>query len=65
MHSVVGRRVESIDGTAHGTVESVLDNPAHDLLVLDSGALVPVVFITDDTDPERLIIDPPDGLFDQ
>lgn len=69
VHTVVGRSVVSV-GTAggpdvvHGTVASVLDNPAHDLLVLDSGALVPVVFIVDDTDPTRLVIDPPEGLFD-
>ena len=38
-------------------------NPAHDLLELDSGALVPVVFITAAA-PGRLTIDPPEGLFD-
>lgn len=68
VHTVVGRRVVSLDGagaaTEHGVVAAVIDNPAHDLLVLDSGALVPVVFIVDDTDPDRLVIDPPEGLFD-
>lgn len=65
VHSVIGREVFDIDGLAHGRVESVLDNPAHDLLVLEGGAMVPVVFVVDDTDSTRLIIDPPAGLFDQ
>lgn len=62
VHSVVGRIVETGDGAAHGRVVAVLDNPAHDILVLDDDTLVPVVFIIDDTDPGRLIIDPPAGL---
>ena len=39
-------------------------NPAADLLVLDTGALVPVVFITDARATARVTIDPPEGLFD-
>ena len=38
-------------------------NPAHDLLVLDSGALVPMVFVVEQRDGV-VVIDPPDGLFD-
>ena len=38
-------------------------NPAHDILELESGALVPVVFVVSAT-PGRLVIDPPEGLFD-
>ena len=41
----------------------VESNPAADLLVLDSGALVPVVFITAH-EQGRVTIDPPEGLFD-
>ena len=41
----------------------MIDNPAADLLELDSGALVPVVFVTEQS-PERIVIDPPDGLFE-
>ena len=53
------------DGTEVGRVASVQDNPAHELLVLDSGALVPVVFVTDASGlPERVVIDPPEGLLD-
>lgn len=65
VHELVGATVVLADGTAVGTVESVQDNPAHDLLVLDGGALVPVVFVTDASGlPAQVVIDPPDGLLD-
>ena len=64
VHGVIGRAVFGVDGTSFGLVEAVLENPAHDLLVLEGGALVPVVFITDDSDPARLVIDPPEGLLE-
>ena len=63
VHELVGSSVVLVDGTQVGTVQEVEANPAADLLVLDSGALVPVVFITDRADG-TLTIDPPDGLFD-
>ena len=63
VHELVGATVALPDGTAVGVVEAVQDNPAHDLLVLDTGDLVPVVFVVDGSDlPERVVIDPPDGL---
>ena len=46
-----------------GTVVAVEANPAHDLLVLDGGALVPMVFVVEQRDGV-VVIDPPDGLFD-
>jgi len=63
VHELVGATVVVPDGTAMGVVTEVESNPASDLLVLDSGALVPVVFVTDH-EPGRVTIDPPDGLFD-
>jgi 16S rRNA processing protein RimM len=63
VHQVVGASVELVDGTAVGTVESVQPNPAADLLVLDGGALVPVVFVVHQ-EPSRIVIDPPEGLLD-
>jgi 16S rRNA processing protein RimM len=63
VHELVGSTVVVPDGTAVGTVTEVESNPASDLLVLDSGALVPVVFVTDHA-PGRVTIDPPDGLLD-
>lgn len=63
VHELIGSVVVEADGTERGTVESVQANPASDLLVLDSGALVPLVFVTGRS-PGRVTIDPPEGLFD-
>jgi 16S rRNA processing protein RimM len=63
VHEVIGRRVVDVDGQLCGTVEAVQANPASDLLVLDSGALVPVRFVIEERD-DALVIDVPDGLFD-
>ena len=46
-----------------GRCTAVVANPAHDLLELDSGALVPIVFVVSN-EPGRVVIDPPEGLFD-
>jgi 16S rRNA processing protein RimM len=63
VHELVGAAVALPDGTEVGTVEAVQDNPAHELLVLDSGDLVPVVFVSDASGlPGRVVIDPPEGL---
>lgn len=63
VHELVGATVALTDGTAVGVVEAVQDNPAHDLLVLDTGDLVPVVFVVDGSElPDRVVIDPPEGL---
>ena len=45
VHDLIGTAVVEVDGTQRGTVVAVVANPAHDLLELDSGALVPVVFV--------------------
>lgn len=63
VHELVGAAVSLVDGTAVGVVTEVESNPASDLLVLDSGALVPIVFVVDQ-EPGRVTIDPPEGLFD-
>jgi 16S rRNA processing protein RimM len=63
VHEVVGAEVVDRDGTPVGHVVAVEANPAHDLLVLDGGALVPMVFVVDHRDG-RIVIDPPDGLLD-
>ena len=63
VHELIGLPVVEVDGTARGTCVAVIDNPAADLLELESGALVPVVFVTEQT-ADRIVIDPPDGLFD-
>jgi 16S rRNA processing protein RimM len=63
VHDLIGARVVSADGTEHGRCVAVVANPAHDLLELESGALVPVVFVTAVEDG-LVTIEPPEGLFD-
>lgn len=63
VHELVGRGVLLTDGTQVGVITEVEANPASDLLVLDSGALVPVVFVIGN-EGGQVTIDPPDGLFD-
>ncbi|MEI7547400.1 MAG: ribosome maturation factor RimM, partial [Actinomycetota bacterium] len=45
VHELVGAQVVGVDGTEHGRCVSVLANPAHDILELENGGLVPVVFV--------------------
>ena len=63
VHELIGSRVVERDGTERGSVASVQANPAHDLLVLDSGALVPVVFVVS-CENGVTTVDVPSGLFD-
>jgi 16S rRNA processing protein RimM len=64
VHDLVGAEVVDTDGARVGSVEAVEANPASDLLVLDSGALVPMRFVVSGPDDGRITIDPPDGLLD-
>lgn len=63
VHELVGAAVIDAAGVERGTVTAVQENPAADLLVLDSGALVPVVFVVDRR-PGQVIVDVPEGLFE-
>ena len=63
VHELLGSLVVEAGGTERGRSVGVLANPAHDLLELDSGALVPITFVVSCTDGVTTI-DPPDGLFD-
>jgi len=60
---LIGCEVVGSDGQSYGRCVAVVANPAHDLLELESGALVPIVFI-DATAPGLVTISPPEGLFD-
>ena len=60
-HELVGAEVVDVDGGAHGRVVALEANPAHDLLVLDDGALVPIVFVVAH-ERGRVVVDPPAGL---
>jgi 16S rRNA processing protein RimM len=63
VHELVGAEVVDRAGAALGTVTAVEANPAHDLLVLDSGPLIPVVFVVEQRDG-RVVVDLPDGLLE-
>jgi 16S rRNA processing protein RimM len=63
VHELVGARVVEMNGTDRGTVTAVEANPASDLLVLDSGALVPLRFVVA-REPGRVVVDVPEGLFE-
>lgn len=63
VHDLIGGRVVDADGVDRGECVAVLDNPAHDILELDTGHLVPVTFIVGVAD-RVITVDAPDGLFD-
>jgi 16S rRNA processing protein RimM len=63
VHELIGSDVFDRAGTPLGRVTAVEANPAHDLLVLDRGALIPVVFVVEHGDG-RVVVDVPEGLLD-
>jgi 16S rRNA processing protein RimM len=56
--------VYDAQGVRRGVVVGVEANPASDLLVLDSGALVPLTFVTSVDANLRIDVDVPEGLFE-
>ncbi len=67
VHDLIGATVAEVNGIERGRCVAVVANPASDLLELDSGALVPVTFVTAihvSGGGQVVTIDPPDGLFD-
>jgi 16S rRNA processing protein RimM len=63
VHELIGSRVVDQTGEDRGTVVAVEANPASDLLVLDSGSLVPLRFVVMEG-PGCLTVDVPAGLFE-
>lgn len=63
VHDMIGSNVVGIDGTDYGSCIAVIDNPAHAILELESGGLVPIPFVVDYRDGVTTI-DPPPGLLD-
>ena len=59
-----GAQVYDEKGVLRGVVTDVEANPASDLLVLDSGALVPLTFVTNVVANARIDVDVPEGLFE-
>ena len=63
VHEIVGCAVVDRDGKELGVVAAVQANPAHELLELDTGVLVPMPFVVDHG-PGRIVVDLPEGLLD-
>ena len=63
VHELIGAEVRDRAGVVLGRVVSVEANPAHDLLVLDRGPLIPMVFVVEQ-DPEVVVVELPEGLLD-
>ena len=63
VHDLLGSVVVDQDGGERGTVSEVHEGVAADLLLLDTGHLVPVTFVVGH-EPGRILVDVPEGLFD-
>ena len=63
VHELVGSELIDPAGRVLGRVAAVEANPASDLLVLESGHLVPIVFVVEAA-AGRVVVDPPAGLLD-
>jgi 16S rRNA processing protein RimM len=59
-----GAQVFDTSSILRGVVVDVESNPASDILVLDSGALVPLTFVTSVEANVRIDVDVPEGLFE-
>ena len=65
VHELVGATVRDAVGTELGRIASVEANPASDLIVLESGGLIPVRFVTQhDPAAQTVDVDIPEGLLD-
>lgn len=68
--TLLGFKVTTDGGTPLGTVSDVLENPAHDLLVVREGdreVLIPLVrgiVLEVIPDAQRIVVRPPEGLLD-
>ena len=64
VHELLGAEVvDASDGRRLGTVAAVVENPASDLLEMDSGGLIPLHFVVEHR-PGRVTVDVPPGLLD-
>ena len=59
-----GAEVFDQSGVRRGVVVDVEANPASDILALDTGALVPLTFVTNVDANVRIDVDVPEGLFE-
>ena len=65
VHELVGADVFDVTGTRLGSVRAVEANPASDLLVLETGGLIPLrVVVRSDAAAGTLVVDIPEGLLE-
>ncbi len=64
IHELIDAMVIDQDGAERGRVAQVLENPASDILELDTGHLVPVQFVLSCEPGVEIRVEVPDGLFD-
>ena len=65
VHELIGMLVRDLDGTELGRVAAVEANPASDLLVLETGGLIPLRFVTaHDAAAGTVDVDIPEGLLE-
>jgi 16S rRNA processing protein RimM len=63
VHDLIGATVVEVTGEQLGTVTAVQANPASDLLVLSTGVLIPLRFVTGRAEA-TVTVDLPAGLLD-
>jgi 16S rRNA processing protein RimM len=63
VHELIGATVSERSGAEIGTVVAVDANPAHDILVIEGGVLIPVVFVVEQGDG-KVVVDLPEGLLE-
>ena len=61
VHELIGSRVVDAEGHDWGRCTGVIQNPAHDILEVEGGVLVPMPFVVSCSDGTT-VIDPPAGL---
>jgi 16S rRNA processing protein RimM len=64
VHELIGCTMLDGAGIDRGKVVAVVANPAADLLQLEDGTLVPVVFVVEAPDEGVVRVEAPDGLFE-
>jgi 16S rRNA processing protein RimM len=67
VHELIGAEAVLPSGAPVGVITAVEASGADDLLLLDTGVVVPVGFArgwADSREHRRLVIDPPEGLLD-
>ena len=64
VHDLIDSPVIDVNGTELGVVESVLENPASDILVIDNEKFIPLTFFVEQRPDGTIVVDPPVGLFD-